>query len=191
MQCWAEKHGYYFQLLHPEDSEVCANNYKDFFFKKHCAVAEFMDALRDEGDVLCVLDGDTAIAGLEVSLDRWLGNYEINSPDAMNAGSGPAFDIVFYERAWNFELAAGNYLARNSPYTRFLLRRWADFEWRRPWGFSSSDNGAVHQLIIEEFAMGWERAGLLGTNRFQTGFRPVSCRLHSPCHSVNSLDRNS
>ena len=25
----------------------------------------------------------------------------------------------------------------------------------------------------------------------RTGFRPVSRRLHSPCHSVNSLDRNS
>ena len=37
--------------------------------------------------------------------------------------------------------------------------------------------------------MGRERAGLscIGpvSDRFQTGFRPVSCRIHSPCHSVH------
>jgi len=45
---------------------------------------------------------------------------------------------------------AGNYRVRNTAYARFFLRRWADFYFLRPRGYHSSDQGAIHQLILEE-----------------------------------------
>ena len=36
--------------------------------------------------------------------------------------------------------------------------------------------------------LGREQAGLFASDRFRTGFRLVSCRMHNPCHSVNSLE---
>lgn len=83
---------------------------------------------------LLVLDGDVLAASLEVSLDRWL------SLDA---------DIVLYEREWNFEIMAGNYMIRNSPLGLYFLETWMQFEHRAHsiTGYNSADNGAIHLAV--------------------------------------------
>ena len=42
--------------------------------------------------------------------------------------------------------ASGNYMVRNTPFSRDFLMRWAKYYDRRPKGFSSADNGAI-QLV--------------------------------------------
>ena len=48
-----------------------------------------------------------------------------------------------------------------------------------------ADEEDFHSDVVES----WDGNGLAYPHR--TGFRPVSCRMHSPYHSVNRLDRNS
>ena len=40
--------------------------------------------------------------------------------------------------------------------------------------------------ITDPRSLGREQAGLSASDRFQTGVRPVPCRMHSPCHRVMS-----
>eukprot|EP00392_Amoebophrya_sp_AT5.2_P019055 g19759.t1 len=164
MQCYARKHGYRFELLNlnsPEFQQCNAKYQTDFFFRKHCAVAQVLKArqrpmdwyLQQEGagasssyppnlsaknseyDYYFVVDSDMALAGAELKLDSWI-------------EQNPA-DVTFYERSWNFEVMAGNYIVRNTPFATEFLERWAAFYHRRPPGFSSSDQGAIHQLLVE------------------------------------------
>ncbi|CAD7945597.1 unnamed protein product [Amoebophrya sp. A25] len=216
MQCYARRHGYYYELLNLSGQQFvgCYALYPhDFFFRKHCAIAQMLrarqgkraakdtyktrqggpaasdapevenailerewsasvNALRDpkkfypatiskagengqsrhdrfsaarddfdtlngEGwnDVYVVLDSDMALATLDKSLDEWIEN----NPN----------DLTFYERSWNFEVMAGNYIVRNTAFTAEFLTRWAEFYHRRPPGFSSADQGAIHQLLLE------------------------------------------
>lgn len=74
----------------------------------------------------------------EKNLESWLDNDH---------------DIILYERSWNFEVMAGNYIARNTPFAREFLKSWADFEFRQPPGFSSADNGAIHLVLLQELGI--------------------------------------
>ncbi|CAK0871263.1 unnamed protein product, partial [Prorocentrum cordatum] len=48
------------------------------------------------------------------------------------------------------EVMAGNYMVRNTAFARAFLRRWAWYNTVMPrGGFSSSDNGAIHLLVME------------------------------------------
>lgn len=66
-------------------------------------------------------------------------------------------DIVFYERAVQTgEIMAGNYFVRNTPFARAFLRYWTAYDSKQPSGFSSADNGAIHQVLVE--AIGFDDA---------------------------------
>ncbi|KAE9420604.1 hypothetical protein Angca_001921, partial [Angiostrongylus cantonensis] len=62
----------------------------------------------------------------------------------------PNVEIIFYERFFNWEVAAGSYLVRNSDWSqsflegKFLSRCFADYEFRLPKSFHATDNGAIH-----------------------------------------------
>ncbi|CAE7464049.1 unnamed protein product [Symbiodinium pilosum] len=43
---------------------------------------------------------------------------------------------------------AGNYVAKNVPWVREFLRRWAYLRSHKPPGFSSADNGALHVMLV-------------------------------------------
>ncbi|CAD7953834.1 unnamed protein product [Amoebophrya sp. A120] len=178
IQCYARKHGYKFELLNLNSQRFadCNAAYpNDFFFRKHCAVAQVLKARQTGGgsnsragasgvvrngnsdhggdkdsrrrlnsavpaagpgpEYYFVVDSDMAVAGLEQSLAPWL--------------DGNPADLTFYERSWNFEVMAGNYIVKNTPFATQFLENWAKFYHRRPPGFSSSDQGAIHQLLAE------------------------------------------
>ncbi|CAD7967819.1 unnamed protein product [Amoebophrya sp. A25] len=145
IQCYARKHGYRFEVLNTNAPEhkACNSRYGDFFFRKHCAVADVLKRRRekeagagDEADhFYFVIDSDMVVAGMSLPLTYWLQD-------------NPA-DLTFYERSWNFEVMAGNYIVRNTPFATEFLDRWAKYYYRLPTGFSSSDQGAIHQLMLE------------------------------------------
>ena len=59
---------------------------------------------------------------------------------------------------------------------------------------TKKDDAVDNYIVNVGGELGRERVDLSTPNRFQTGVRPVSCRMHHPCHSpchMNSLDRNS
>ena len=108
---------------------------------KHCLVAEYME-LQPANTVMVVLDADVVPTTLDRGFDEWL---------AHNA------DLQFYDRMPNNEIAAGNYVARNTPWARDFLRGWATWARRIPRGFSSADNGAIHLHLIQ--MLGLEESG--------------------------------
>ena len=138
-RAFAQQHGYAFKLLDPAvDAPACASAWGDFFFRKHCAVRKYL-AAQEAGFALLVLDADVVAASSTASLAAWLAD--------------PA-DVVLYERSWNFEITAGNYLVRNTAFGRHFLDVWYGFYF---WahvvsGYSSSDNGAIHLVLLQLLA---------------------------------------
>lgn len=132
-RAYAHKHGYEYHVLEPSPS--CQQVLQDFFFIKHCTVREFLSQ-KQEDYTLFVLDGDVIVASPDVSLDRW------KSQDT---------DVLLYERDWNFELTAGNYMVRNTLFGRHFLRTWEQFDYRARsiTGFHSADNGAIHLAVLQ------------------------------------------
>jgi len=130
--CYAKVRGYDFLLLSGMEFPNCFHHF-DFFFKKHCMVAEFLK--KQPADyALFVVDADVLPVVTERGLEQWLHGGE---------------DIALYERASGEEVAAGNYIARNTQFTRDFLKGWADFEHLVPKGFSSADNGALHVHLLQ------------------------------------------
>eukprot|EP00440_Ansanella_granifera_P007641 gb/GFBE01008269.1/.p1 GENE.gb/GFBE01008269.1/~~gb/GFBE01008269.1/.p1 ORF type:complete len:627 (+),score=91.58 gb/GFBE01008269.1/:1-1881(+) len=137
MRCYARDHGYDLWLLAQADYPEC-NIYGNFFFVKHCLVAKFLAKQRPNYTAV-VIDADTVAVNVgkyKRSLDYWL------SPNA---------DLSFYVRDGGGEIAAGNYIARNTPLARDFLLAWAEFarNGRAGPGYSSADNGAIHILLVE------------------------------------------
>lgn len=148
LRCFAARHKYDLWILEGPEYSVCSEYHADFFFKKHCMVAEFLER-SPSGYVAAVLDADVVAAVLDRGLEQWL-----------DEGA----DVQLYQRCQFVELAAGNYMVRNTAFARGFLRRWASYCHQRPPGYSSSDNGAIH-LVVAETVM------LEGTDRCRELYR--------------------
>ncbi|KAL7545114.1 hypothetical protein ACHAWF_008470 [Thalassiosira exigua] len=124
MARYAYSNGYKWHVL--DSDPFCELEYMDPFFRKHCSITRV-------GDRIFVLDSDVVPFRSAVNLDHWATFSE---------------DLLFYDRTWNQEVAAGNYVIRNTNATRTFLMEWADYENLMPTGYSSSDNGAIHLHLI-------------------------------------------
>ncbi|ETN75828.1 hypothetical protein NECAME_12081 [Necator americanus] len=58
-------------------------------------------------------------------------------------------DIIFYDRFYNWEIAAGSYLVKNTEWSQKFLHGFANYEQRLPKSFHGTDNGALHVYIAE------------------------------------------
>jgi len=134
MALYASQQCYIWLVLGDTGSEpLCEQKYADFFFRKHCIVSEWMRMHAMIGDWIFVFDSDVVPYRTSIPLTHWLKNEG---------------DLIFYDRAMNTEVAAGNYAVRNTAATRDFLMRWAAYEAERPPGFSSADNGAIHLHLV-------------------------------------------
>jgi len=135
-RCYAKARGYDYILLDRMSYSACdqfAGGAQQYFFLKHCLVSQFLEQ-QPPGYVAVVVDADVAAVALERGVEEWL---RIQS------------DIHLYEREWLIEVMAGNYIARNTPWARSFLMNWARFLFRRPSGFDSFDQGALHMHLAE------------------------------------------
>ena len=91
-----------------------------------------------EIDWVLVLDIDVLVVNISKKIESYL-------PDSITKSSIYA---VFYERC-NGEIAAGNYLIRNHPWSHTFLSRWLQYEDQtKHFKLQNGDNGPLHLHMI-------------------------------------------
>lgn len=134
LRCYANRHNYTF--LHDKadiDSfSECQQN-KNYFFRKHCVVAQIMKR-NYQIDWFLVLDGDVFV----VNANRDLLSY---------IPSNNKIDIVHYERFHNGEIGAGNYLIKNTIFGSEYVKEWSRWEFHKS-PVPNYDNGALHTFLL-------------------------------------------
>ena len=120
------------------DGNNCCDKHKDFFFKRHCILACYMESMPPNAHIF-LFDSDVMVGMPDVSLDHW---------------KNGDFDVSFFERHFSGEVTAGAYRVKNTLMARDFLRTWANYEFGRPPGFSSADNGAIHVALLQYFHLG-------------------------------------
>jgi hypothetical protein len=147
IRCYAKKHSYTVIKSNlqenPKNNEAtgemnCCHNHTDFLFKRHCILACHMESLPQDAHVF-LFDSDVMVGLAEDSLDHW---------------KNDSFDLSFFERHYSGEITAGAYRVKNTLLARNFLKRWAKYEFSRPEGFNSADNGAIHVALLEIFGLG-------------------------------------
>ncbi|KAF1751404.1 hypothetical protein GCK72_017958 [Caenorhabditis remanei] len=122
VECYAKVQGYSFILA--RDSEYKCQN-KDKFFRRHCVVSKILSNY----STLLFLDADIGVVNPKKRIEEYLDDN---------------IDITFYDRHFNFEVAMGSYILKNTPYAKQFFEEFAAYESKLPNSVHGTDNGALH-----------------------------------------------
>ncbi|EKX35224.1 hypothetical protein GUITHDRAFT_146635 [Guillardia theta CCMP2712] len=133
LSCYSKLNSFNFVLFRPDSFPQCKEAV-GFFFRKVCHVFYYLLNIPADHHV-AVLDADTAIVNFDKKIQAWLvGNK----------------DIWFYHRFHNNEVMAGNYIVRNTAWSRRFLLDWYMLHPGNKHEYSgmNADNGALHWLLL-------------------------------------------
>uniref|UniRef100_A0A914QC79 Uncharacterized protein n=1 Tax=Panagrolaimus davidi TaxID=227884 RepID=A0A914QC79_9BILA len=135
LKCYSRLHhyGFYIEWVNNTWKEICGQ--KQFMFIRHCIASKLLH--RHEWTLF--LDADVAV----INPSRLIDDFVEQNKDVA--------DLVFFDRFFDWEIAAGSYLAKNSSYSKEFLIKFANTEFTLPKSFHGSDNGAIHWLFVEQF----------------------------------------
>uniref|UniRef100_A0AC35TN80 FIP-RBD domain-containing protein n=1 Tax=Rhabditophanes sp. KR3021 TaxID=114890 RepID=A0AC35TN80_9BILA len=141
MHCYAHVWNYTYIVISMEDEKELALKctQPDIMFVRHCFLAEYLEK-HPEIDVFLFVDADTLVMNPYHKLEDF-------------APRGKE-EFLMYERFFNYEIACGSFLAKNSQYSRDFLREFADFLYQCPKSMFGSDNAAIQALLMNKYNKG-------------------------------------
>ncbi|CAD5219267.1 unnamed protein product [Bursaphelenchus xylophilus] len=138
LRCYSAFHNYTLAAInfaeHVEYAEKCPGEI--FVFRRHCALSHYMEN-HPEAEWLLFLDADIGVVNPNHLIEEYLKHES---------------DLTFYTRAFNYEVMAGVYIVKNNNFSRQFLMKWSRYEVLQPKAVPGSDNGAIHKVLLDEFA---------------------------------------
>lgn len=137
LACYAHRHSYEFILIEIEQYPICKNLSRSITFEKHCLV--WMYLLENiHIQWLLVLDMDILVLNLSKNIESYLPSTTHDSD----------IHLILYEK-FTGEIASGNYLIHNHPWSHLFLQRWMDYQRYIPYlKFANNDNGVLHIHLL-------------------------------------------
>uniref|UniRef100_A0A914QFL2 Uncharacterized protein n=1 Tax=Panagrolaimus davidi TaxID=227884 RepID=A0A914QFL2_9BILA len=134
-KCYAKHFGYQMHLIYAEKTVEIQENCKqnDIYFKRHCALAWFLEENKNTIDYALYIDADMGVINPCHTIQEYIDVDE-------------KIEIIFYERYYNHEIAAGSYLLKNTQTSRSFLLYWSNY--KLPESFHGTDNGALHVSVL-------------------------------------------
>ncbi|CAI5453395.1 unnamed protein product [Caenorhabditis angaria] len=127
VQCYAKIQGYTF-LLFNDSSYDC--RHKDHFFRRHCVVSK----TAINYDFTVFIDADIGVVNPNRRIEEFLDDSK---------------DLIFYDRFWNWEVAMGSYIVRNTSFAREALMDFANYDLNLPKSFYGNDNGIINRFLVK------------------------------------------
>uniref|UniRef100_A0A0N5BRN4 Nucleotid_trans domain-containing protein n=1 Tax=Strongyloides papillosus TaxID=174720 RepID=A0A0N5BRN4_STREA len=137
VKCYSWHYNYTFVIIRQENViEFMYNCYHfDFMFLRHCIIANYAEKYKNEIKYVVFIDSDIGVVSPMHKLENYLPKEEE--------------DILFYDRIFNSEIAAGSYIIRNTLLARSFLKFFADYEYKIPENSDGSDNVALQAVFVD------------------------------------------
>ncbi|XP_057293330.1 uncharacterized protein LOC130621961 [Hydractinia symbiolongicarpus] len=133
LRCYAKSRGYdFFLLIHEDfDKDLTCGIYNDLMFRRHCILAT---QILPKYDWLLMLDADNVVVNPFRCVEEYIDS---------------SYDVIHLERFYNGEIQAGNYLIRNSEFSKSYLLKWASYHSAHNNLPRNKDNGALHVHLLK------------------------------------------
>jgi len=165
LECYAGLQDYEVQWLFPTNK--CKKKLDRIFFLKLCSVHEHM-LTSTATEWFLVLDAD---------------NFVVNPNHRIESYIDYSKDVIHYLRFHNNEVAAGNYIVRNTAWGRNYIKEWFGYHDQSKFSGMNEDNGALHFHLLHRLAPkttnGWKECIHIGKHGNYSNYPEfVTCFHH-------------
>uniref|UniRef100_A0A0K0EC05 Glyco_trans_2-like domain-containing protein n=1 Tax=Strongyloides stercoralis TaxID=6248 RepID=A0A0K0EC05_STRER len=137
VHCYSIHYNYTFIIINDNKNSSFGTNclQKDFMFRRHCIISDYGLKFEDIIKYIVFIDGDIGVVNPLHRIEEYLPKNKE--------------EILFYDRIFNKEIAAGSYIIKNNLYTRNLLMSFANYDFKIPIFNDGSDNVALQVFILD------------------------------------------
>ncbi|KAI1718317.1 hypothetical protein DdX_06739 [Ditylenchus destructor] len=140
LRCYCAAQNYTLDIIYLQAnltySTICPQ--ENFFLQRHCATVEYMRR-NSRLKWILFLDADIGVINPRHEIEEFI-----------HERTDAEIELIFFERLITWEIMAGSYLAKNTPFVHDFLTEWANYVSND--AFHQDDQGPLHQVFIERFA---------------------------------------